>query len=84
MTVATLRTTLSLFLLFFILAIALFLLTAGNYLGGDETLLKAGGYLGLGAAFLAWYNAMAGLWTHENSFIRLPVGHFPWSPKKHI
>jgi uncharacterized protein len=81
MTVATLRTTVALFSLFFVLAIAFYFLAAGNYRGGDETLLKVGGYFGLGAAFLAWYNAMAGLWTPENSFIALPLGHFPWSPR---
>lgn len=42
-------------------------------------LLKAGGYLGLIAAGLAWYNAIAGFDDLHNSFFVVPVGDFPWS-----
>jgi uncharacterized protein len=78
MTVGTLRTTLALFSLFFILTIALALLAVGNYRGGgDNEYIKAGGYFGIAAAFLAWYNAMAGLWNVQNSWIKLPLGKLP-------
>jgi uncharacterized protein len=82
MTVATLRTTIALFSIFFTLSIAFILLAVGYYRGADEGFLKAGGYMALFTAFAAWYSAMAGIWTTENSFIRLPLGHFPWSPRR--
>ena len=80
-TVGTIRTSLALFALFFVLTIALAILSAANYMGGDANLGKAGGYFGLMAALLAWYNAMAGLWNYQNSWITLPVGRFPWAEK---
>lgn len=43
--------------------------------------LKAGGVFGLLAAFLAWYNALAGIADKSNSFFVVPVAHFPWSEK---
>jgi len=42
---------------------------------------KAGGYFGLFAAFMAWYNALAGIADDSNSFFVIPVAHFPWSVK---
>ncbi|KAK3678592.1 Accumulation of DYads [Recurvomyces mirabilis] len=42
---------------------------------------KAGGGLGIIAAFLAWYNMLAGLLDPGNSFFLVPVFHFPWSEK---
>ena len=44
-------------------------------------LIKAGGFFGLLAAFMAWYNAAAGLLDSSNSFFLIPMGHFPWSAK---
>lgn len=41
--------------------------------------IKAGGFFALLAAFLAWYNALAGLLDDSNSFFIIPVAHFPWS-----
>lgn len=32
-------------------------------------------------AFLAWYNAFAGMADNSNSFFVVPVVHFPWSEK---
>ena len=43
--------------------------------------LKAGGWFGLITALFAWYNAIAALWNPGNSFIKLPVGQFPWAEK---
>ncbi|KAJ6013777.1 GPR1/FUN34/yaaH protein [Penicillium herquei] len=48
----------------------------------NEYLAKAGGCFAMLTAFLAWYNALAELAKHENSFFVLPVGQFPWSEKK--
>jgi uncharacterized protein len=47
----------------------------------NGTLIKGGGYFGLFAAFLAWYNAFAGIADTSNSFFLIPVIHFPWSAK---
>ncbi|KAL8781431.1 MAG: hypothetical protein Q9213_006016 [Squamulea squamosa] len=83
---ATLRSTLAFFTLFFTLDLAFLLLGIG-YLQRDSTnhpnppLIKAGGFFGLLAAFTAWYNALAGLADDSNSFFIIPVAHFPWSAK---
>ena len=44
-------------------------------------IVKAGGFFALMAAFTAWYNALAGLLDDSNSFVLIPVVHFPWSVK---
>ncbi|KAI0396477.1 hypothetical protein F5Y17DRAFT_419240 [Xylariaceae sp. FL0594] len=83
----TLRSTYMFFLLFFTLDLAfLFLATSefaksnGNA-GASKNLQIAGGVFGLLAAFLAWYNAFAGIADTSNSFFIIPVFHFPWSEK---
>lgn len=81
----TLKSTLMFFLMFFILEIAFVCLSAG-YLaydanGPNTDCIKAAGAFGIAAAFLAWYNALAGLMDSTNSFFVLPVIHFPWSEK---
>lgn len=68
--VCTLRSTVAFFLLFFFLDLAFLFLGAG-YLQNSQlanggyapqtSLIKAGGYFGLFAAFMAWYNALAGI-----------------------
>jgi succinate-acetate transporter protein len=62
----TLRSTVAFFLLFFFLDLAfLFLFLARLYATSegapDTSLNKAGGYFGLFAAIMAWYNALAGI-----------------------
>ena len=66
----TLRSTVAFFSLFFTLDMAFLLLGIG-YLQHDEVVpqqacIKAGGYFGLFAAFLAWYNALAGIADNSN------------------
>jgi succinate-acetate transporter protein len=83
--VCTFRSTVAFFSLFFTLDIAFLLLGIG-YLEHDglhphSGCIKAGGYFGLFAAFLAWYNALAGIADNSNSFFVIPVAHFPWSEK---
>jgi succinate-acetate transporter protein len=75
------------FLLFFTLDLAFLLLGVG-YLhpaspqGAPNTgCIRAGGAFGMLAAFLAWYNALAGIADTSNSFFIIPVAHFPWSEK---
>jgi len=81
----TLRSTVMFFLLFFWLDLAFLLLGIGylQHSGGAPMIscIKAGGYCGLFAAFLAWYNAFAGIADSSNSFFTIPVIHFPWSEK---
>lgn len=63
--ICTLRSTVAFFLLFFFLDLAFLLLaiarihsTDGNF---NVPINRAGGYFGLFAAFMAWYNALAGI-----------------------
>ncbi|KAK0271519.1 Meiotically up-regulated protein 86 protein [Friedmanniomyces endolithicus] len=81
----TLRSTVAFFLLFFTLMMAFLMLGIGYLLnssgGPNESLIKAGGVFGVLAAFLAWYNALAGIADPSNSFFLIPVAHFPWSDK---
>ena len=81
----TLRSTVMFFLLFFTLDMAFMLLGIGYLarVNGAPRLgaIKAGGVFGLLAAFLAWYNALAGIADSSNSFFVIPVMHFPWSDK---
>jgi len=84
--IATLRSTVAFFLLFFTLDIAFLLLGCAHLVRGSDgtpntSTLKAGGFFGLLAAFLAWYNALAGILDDSNSFFVIPVAHFPWSEK---
>jgi uncharacterized protein len=83
MLIATLRTHLALFGLFLTLVMAFLMLAIANYTGSAGA-AKAGGVFGLITAALAWYNAAAGLWSKSNSFIKLPVGTFPWVEKKEV
>ena len=47
----------------------------------NTPIVKAGGFFALLAAFMAWYNALAGIADDSNSFFLVPVVHFPWSAK---
>lgn len=83
----TLRSTVMFFLLFFTLDLAFLMLACGAYADNNGTkeiahkLHQAGGGFGMLAAFLAWYNAFAGIADSSNSFFLIPVFHFPWSEK---
>ncbi|KAJ3497816.1 hypothetical protein NLG97_g1609 [Lecanicillium saksenae] len=85
MVLCTLRSTLALFLLFFTLDLAFLFLACeqmATNLGNATAALalqKTGGLFGFLAAFLAWYNALAGIQDSSNSFFQVPVVHFPWS-----
>ncbi|KAF2132186.1 hypothetical protein P153DRAFT_310910 [Dothidotthia symphoricarpi CBS 119687] len=83
--ICTLRSTVAFFGLFFTLTLAFLMLGIG-YLKNDGVApqgdcIVAGGVFGLMAAFLAWYNALAGIADSSNSFFVIPVAHFPWSEK---
>lgn len=83
--ICTLKSTVAFFLLFFTLDLA-FLFLGCSFLvlenGAPSIgLTRAGGAFGVLAAFLAWYNALAGIADTSNSFFIVPVLHFPWSEK---
>jgi uncharacterized protein len=70
--ICTLRSTVAFFSLFFTLDLAFLLLGIG-YLEASPTkpasgCIKAGGLFGLLAAFLAWYNALAGIADNSNRY----------------
>jgi len=82
----TLKSTVAFFSLFLTLDLAFLCLFLGHLYASAEgatnaPLIKAGGYFGMFAAFLAWYNAFAGIADTSNSFFLVPVVHFPWSDK---
>ncbi|KLU92314.1 hypothetical protein MAPG_11260 [Magnaporthiopsis poae ATCC 64411] len=83
----TLRSTVMFFLLFFTLDMAFLMLACSEYalnvgsVDAAHALEKAGGGFGMVSAFLAWYNAFAGIADSSNSFFLIPVFHFPWSEK---
>jgi uncharacterized protein len=60
---------------------AFLLLAIGYYREEDIHFLKAGGYFGLTSSLFAWYNAFAGILNPSNSWIKLPMGQFPWAEK---
>ncbi|EEP77489.1 conserved hypothetical protein [Uncinocarpus reesii 1704] len=84
MLLLTIKTTWAFFSLFLFLDLAFLMLVIGHFqepTPGQQNipLIKAGGLFGLLAAFLAWYNALAGIATEANSFIRYPLGPLPWA-----
>lgn len=84
----TLKSTVAFSSLFFCVWMAFLMLGCG-YLdhGGaaagvaapNPGLIKAGGVFGIIAAFIAWWNMLAGIADTTNSFFLVPVLHFPWS-----
>jgi uncharacterized protein len=71
--ICTLKSTVAFFLLFLTLDLA-FLMLGISYLhlvdgAQDPTLMHAGGGFGLLAAFLAWYNALAGIADTSNRYV---------------
>ena len=73
MMLCSLKSTLMFFMLFFMADLGFLLLACENYAGslGNETaqiaLQKTGGVFGMFAAFLAWYNALAGI--QDNRYV---------------
>lgn len=74
--IATLRTTVTLSSMFFVLVLTFFFLSSAHlaHLAAGNIVTRIGGGLGLVTAFLAWYNAAAGLFESTNAVIRLPTG----------
>jgi len=79
--ICTLKSTVAFFLLFFTLDLAFLMLAIGYFRSADASFIKAGGAFGLCAAILAWYCALAGMVSNENSFFKIRTVPFPWSDK---
>ncbi len=73
MFIATLKTNLGLILLFGFLTVTFLLLTVHAFTG-TEIIGQTGGYFGLVTAFIAWYNALAGLLVATRAGFTLPIG----------
>ncbi|KAG0622620.1 hypothetical protein M758_3G112100 [Ceratodon purpureus] len=73
MWLGTLRANIALSMLFAFLTITFMLLTIADFRRSD-TFKRAGGSFGIMTAIIAWYIALAGILTHENSYFTLPVG----------
>jgi succinate-acetate transporter protein len=77
----TLRSTIMFFMLFFTLDLAFLMLACGEYAANNgaahssATLTKAGGGFGMLAAFLAWYNAFAGI--ADTRYVTMPPSPSP-------
>lgn len=76
----TLKSTLAFFSLFFFLDITFMLLAIAEFMNSTST-QHAAGVFGIITAFIAWWNALAGIAESSNSFFTVPVLHFPWSEK---
>lgn len=55
--------------------------TVAGVTAPNKSLNVAGGAFGIVAAFLAWWNMLAGIADKSNSLFLVPVAHFPWSEK---
>jgi succinate-acetate transporter protein len=87
LTLLTLRSTLAFASLFVILDAAFLCLACAETFAVSHASMagafqKAGGSLGLIAAFLAWYNMFAGMADKTNFWFAIPVSHLPWSDQK--
>jgi len=72
----TFRSTVAVFSLFASLDLTFLLLAAGYY-KNHVGVLKAGGWFGIITAFIAWYNAFAGLADSENFFFNIKPIYMP-------
>jgi succinate-acetate transporter protein len=77
----TLRSTVAFFLLFFTLDMAFLLLGIGYLQATDGVpsvpIIKAGGFFGIFAALLAWYNALAGIADDRYVYSVFPNSFLP-------
>ncbi|RPB26597.1 hypothetical protein L211DRAFT_866461 [Terfezia boudieri ATCC MYA-4762] len=83
-TLCTLKSNLATFLLFFLLDLALLVISITQFHQSADglpnpDLTRLSGVIVLVTAFMCWYNAMAGLLDESNSFFTLPVFPFPWT-----
>jgi len=72
MLVASLRTTAAIALVFLLLAATFFVLGIGNS-GGNESIVKIGGWLGIATAVAAWYASFAAVVNATFGRVLMPV-----------
>jgi succinate-acetate transporter protein len=75
MLLAALRTNVALITTFVVVLLTVVALTVGKFVGGDIGAIwtQVGGWLGIVAAVLAWYTALAGLLASTKSAFHLPT-----------
>lgn len=73
MFLCTFRTSIALMLLFGLLLVTFLLLTIHAF-GGNPSVGQLGGYFGIATAFVAWYNALAGLLVASKAGYTIPIG----------
>lgn len=77
------KSTLAFFSLFFFLDLTFLLLAIAHFNtvdgGVNLAVQKAAGIFGLITAFIAWWNALAGIAESSNSFFTIPVRSHPQS-----
>ena len=83
MFIASLRTTVAVAVVFFLLAITFILLGAGNS-GDHTTVIKWGGYIGLLTAVAAWYASFAAVINSTFGRVIAPVGALQAPPKREV
>jgi uncharacterized protein len=83
MFIASLRTTVAVAVVFFLLTITFILLGAGN--SGDHTnVIKWGGYIGIATAIAAWYASFAAVVNSTFGRVIAPVGPLMAPPKREV
>ena len=81
MFIASLRTTIAVAVVFFLLAVTFILLGAGNS-GEHENVIKWGGYVGLATAVAAWYASFAAVVNSTFGRVIAPVGPLQVPPPR--
>ena len=76
LTVMTLKSTLAFFLLFFFLSLTFLLLLIAEF-NGSDSVKKAAGVFGIITAFVAWYNAYAGIANSQNTYLTVKALPLP-------
>lgn len=76
LTLCTLKSTVMFFALFFLLFITFLLLSIGEF-SANVSVTRAGGVIGVIVAFIAWYNAYAGVATRQNSYLLAKAINLP-------
>ncbi|MFZ1061864.1 MAG: acetate uptake transporter [Acidimicrobiales bacterium] len=74
MTVAALRTSTAVLLVFVVLSLTFIFLTIGAWGAGHTDMTRIGGWLGIVTAALAWYASAAGVVNDTHKRVVLPVG----------
>ncbi|GMM54942.1 Ady2 protein [Maudiozyma humilis] len=80
LTLCTMKSTIMFFSLFFLLGITFLLLTIGEF-SGKVGVTRAAGCIGVIVAFIAWYNAYAGVSNRQNSYLIIRPWQLP-SPER--